>query len=122
MFGLELGEDEGTVIRGRADTTNSAGAVRARDGQEHKSSQKSGRGLPPWNNADISNRPDLDLKGLGDPSWVSLAKLFNGSMARSFCGVSASSPLNPAQFLASHPNGHVGAKAHSPPLLCLIQQ
>ena len=73
MFGLKPGENEGTVVRGRADNTNSAGAESesqrwARSYTAPNSSQKSGRGLPLWNNADISNRPYLDLKGLGDPS------------------------------------------------------
>lgn len=73
MFGLKLGENEGTVITRRADNTNSAGAESesqrwTRSSTAPNSSQKSGRGLPLWNNADISNRPYLDLKGLGDPT------------------------------------------------------
>lgn len=72
MFGLKLDENEGTVITHRADNMNSAGAESesqrwTRSSTAPNSSQKSGRGLPLWNNADISNRPYLDLKGLGDP-------------------------------------------------------
>ena len=53
---------------GQTTGTQQGQRVRARDGQDHNSSQKSGRGLPLGNNADTSNRPYLDLKGLGEPS------------------------------------------------------